>query len=225
MPDRGLLEASAVEDATFDDRAGLELPNATWLQVTFEVGRDAALALMPPDAGKPIPPYARLFIGGAPAGSLALLSVGSRYRMLPRNVLVSAVGEGVANLGSTFGAAEDGDITLSRDGAEVTATVSAGAELFATVRLPSIYAIEPTMLRWDAFIASGRVDGVVQIAEVTPAHQPGSAYLTKDAVIEMNPALPRGHTWRRLQSLNLISACYAEGTLSLSAPVLQQTWS
>ncbi len=223
MPDRGLLEAAAVGDAVFDADAELVLPDARWLQVTFEVARDAALSMMPPEAGKPVPPYGRLLIASSPTGGLALLSVGGRYRMLPRNVLVAAVQKGV-DVARTFGAAVAGTVALERDGASVRASVASEDGPLATVTLPSVYAIEPTMLRWDAFIAMGRMDGVAQIAEVTPAHELSTAFLSKDASVEMDRALPREHAWRRLQPLNVISACYAEGVLRLGGGVIQQTW-
>ncbi len=223
MPDRGLLEAAAVGDAVFDADAELVLPDARWLQVTFEVARDAALSMMPPEAGKPVPPYGRLVVAVSAAGSLALLSVGGRYRMLPRNVLVAAVQNG-ADVAGTFGAAAAGSVTLEKNGAAVSATVHSEDGLLAAVTLPSVYAIEPTMLRWDAFIAMGRMDGVAQIAEVTPAHELSTAFLSKDANLEMSRALPRDHAWRRLQPLNVISACYAEGALRMGGAVIQQTW-
>ncbi|WBL36157.1 hypothetical protein O0235_00610 [Tepidiforma flava] len=60
MPDRGTLAIDGLAPAEFD--AGpLEL-RGRWLQLTFEVDRDAALRWMPADVTRPIPCYARLLV-------------------------------------------------------------------------------------------------------------------------------------------------------------------
>jgi len=224
MPDRGLLEPAMVEGVELDTSAALTLRVARWLQVTFEVEREAALALMPADVGRPIPPYARLLVAGSPGGNLALLSVGGRYRMMPRNVLAGAVADGrFEAVRGLFGSGcTAGAVTLERDGAAVAAEVSGPEGPLVSVRLPDIYAIEPTMLRWDAFVVLGRHDGTPSIAEVTPAHELSAAFLSKGASVEADRALPRTHPWRRLACLNVISACYAEGTLKFGEPVIAQ---
>ena len=43
MPDRGLLEAGQVDDVAFGAPSGLTIANACWLQITFEVEKQAAL--------------------------------------------------------------------------------------------------------------------------------------------------------------------------------------
>lgn len=228
MPDRGLMGPSAVEDVAFTSDGPLVLESARWLQVTFEVDRQSALALLPSEVGRPIPPYGRLLVASSPAGDIALLSVGGRFRMMPRNVMVAAIAgaaiEGVVR--GTFGSGTvQGTVSLSRSGGEVTATVGGAESSLVSVKLPDIFAIEPTMLRWDALVAFARVDGAAVIAEVTPAPELSAAFLSKGATIEVERSLPPANPWRALRSLGIISACYAEGTLTFGAPQVQQTWS
>jgi hypothetical protein len=144
--------------------------------------------------------------------------------MMPRNVVAAVVADGNREtVGSMFGSGSvEGAVSIEREGPVVTAGVSGPDGPLAVVRLPDIYAIEPTMLRWDAFVALGRHDGTPSIAEVTPAHELAAAFLSKGATVEIERSLPRTHTWRRLASLNVISACYAEGTLRFGAPVVAQ---
>ena len=227
MPDRGLLLPASVGDATFDTEATLTLASARWLQVTFEVERSAALALMPEEVGRPIPPYGRVLVAESPSGNLAVLSVGGRYRMMPRNVVVAVVASagleraarGLFGQGVTLGSVE-----LNRSGADVIASVADAAGLLASAALPSVYAIEPTMLRWDALVAVARRDGVAVIAEVTPAPEITAAFLSKGAAVQTSPSLPAESVWRRLQSLGTVSACLAEGALVFGAPQVAQTW-
>ena len=223
MPDRGLLEAGQVDDVAFGAPSGLTIANACWLQITFEVEKQAALESMPGDVGRPIPPYGRLLIAQSTHLSLAVLSVGGRYKMMPRSIVVATVVEGADDAGLFGQGTAHGRVALERDGQDVTATLSGPEGPLARAALPSIYAIEPSMLRWDAFVALARADGEAVVAEITPAHTLETAFLSKGAALEVDPGLPRTHPWRRLRSLGIISACYAEGSLSFSEPVVQQT--
>lgn len=227
MPDRGAMEPGAVSDVAFTSSGTkLVMPDAAWLQVTFEVDREAALAHMPCEIGRPIPPYGRLLVATSSVGSLAILSVGGRYRMMPRNVVVQSVSQGFDRVAGAFGnGASVGTVALKRSGPEVSASVSADGEELAAVLLPDLYAIEPTMLRWDSFVAMARADGQAVIGEVTPEHEVAAAFLSKQATITPGAGLARQHPWYRLRSLVVISACYAEGTLVFEEPLIQQTWS
>ena len=227
MPDRGAMQPGAVAEVAFaQGGARLVIPDAAWLQVTFEVEREAALANMPGEVGRPIPPYGRLLVATSPTGSLALLSVGGRYRMMPRNVVVQSVYQGLESVTGVFGnGATLGTVVLKRSGQDISASVSAGGEELAELSLPNLYAIEPSMLRWDAFVALARADGQAVIAEVTPEHEVAAAFLSKQASVTPGPSLAREHPWRRLRSLVVISACYAEGSLIFGEPLVQQTWS
>jgi len=225
MPDRGLMEASQVHAVRLGSDGELRLERAAWLQVTFEVERAAALEHLPCEVGKPIPPYGRLLVATSDSANLAVLSVGGRFRMMPRNIVVNAVTDAPEQFAPTFGMGTmAGTISLRRGDAEVSASVSANGVELASVALPGIYAIEPSMLRWDALVAMGHVDGSAVLAEVTPEHVLTAAFLSKGATVVPSPGLPRDHAWRRLRSLGVISACYAEGTLVFGAPANAQIW-
>ena len=226
MPDRGLRKATDLDDTAFGTSESFVLESARWLQITFEIEKQASLAALPCEVGRPIPPYGRLLIAESGNRRLALLSVGGRYKMMPRNVVVATITDGFGGEpNSTFGSgAAPGSITLDRTGQAVRATVSGADGLLASVTLPAIYAIEPSMLRWDGIVAMAREDGAPVIAELAPTATMDAAFLSKGAELETPGALPRAHQWRQLRSIGTISACYAEGTLNFDAPAIQQPW-
>lgn len=231
MPDRGLLDATTIAATALQPTAAAPwvLGNARWAQITFEVNQQAALATIPGDAARPIPTYARLFVvdaGTSPVGplKLAALMVGSRYKMFPRNVLVDAIVDGpVAEVAATFGAPlRAGAVSIERDGARLVANVGDSDGPLATVTLPDMYAIDPGMLRWDAWLGFADQDGKTSLVEYGPQHRDAEAWLSKGATIEMSAGLPRTHRWRTFRNLLTISACYLEGELEIGAPVVQQ---
>lgn len=225
MPDRGLLTPTALQHARLTATEPLVLQDARLLQVTFEVEREAALSHLPPATGRPIPPYGRLLVATAGGVALAVLSVGGRYRMMPRNVTVAAVQSGGLDASGLFGSGSmRGSVAIDRAGAVVEASVSGPEGLLALVSLPATYAVEPAMLRWDTYLALGRDDGRAVLAEVTQAHGTTDAFLSKNATLTAGPGLPGTHPWAALRSIGVISACYAEGTLRFGAPETQEAW-
>lgn len=227
MPDTGTLDRTTTEllEVAVEPEP-LTFTEARWAQVTFEVAQQAAMSHMPAEVTRPIPCYARLFavegtVDGEPH-ALASLMVGGRHRMMPRNVLVQAISTAppVQRIIST--SLHPGTIEFARDGGAVGVAVSGEEGLLANVNLPSVYAIEPTMLRWDPWLGMGLRSSQPVLTEVTVTPEIGAAYLSKGATIEMGAGLERSHTWRRLRNLLTISACYAEGTLTLGAPQVVQ---
>lgn len=227
MPDRGTLAIDGLAPAEFD--AGpLEL-RGRWLQLTFEVDRDAALRWMPADVTRPIPCYARLLVaeGETAAGPLrfAALGVGGRFRMMPRNVLVAAVAEGAGRLPALAGPAEPGDIRIEREGDDVTVRIAGPAGPLAEARLPAPYAIDPAMLRWDGWVVYAPEGGRTVLAEAPVTVEAASARLSKGAAMTTPAGVDRGSPWRQLRTLLPISACIVEGTLrvgpaAVPAPML-----
>ena len=225
MPDRGLLTSAAVQDVRLTTTDPLVLQHARWLQVTFEVERQSALNHLPPDAGRPIPPYGRLLIATADGMGLAVLSVGGRYRMMPRNVVVAAVQSGGVDAAGLFGnGSTRGSVALDRADAMVEASVSGPEGPLAFVSLPATYAVEPAMLRWDTYLALGREGGKAALAEVAQGHEVASAFLSKNATVTPGAGLLETHPWVALRSIGVISACYAEGTLRFGAPETREAW-
>lgn len=227
MPDRGLRESGSVEMVELATAPQtLVWQDARWLQVTFEVDRQAALRHLPPDIARPIPCYARIVVADGMLGgtrvALAALLAGGRFRMMPRNVLAAAVTEGGADRvrGLLGSGVSEGTVRLERTGQHVVASV---APLVA-VTLPGLYAIEPAMLRWDPWLGAGGRDGATVIAETTVLPEIDAAYLSREAAIELAPELSRESAWRQFRNAATISACYAEGTLTLRGPEVQQAW-
>lgn len=222
MPDRGLRSFEGLALPGLNTSATAVLVHASWMQITFEVDRETALSYLPCAVSRPIPTYARFLFVTSTDMSLAIASVGGRYRMLPRNVVVSAVNP--ANLlAGTFGlGSEAGSARLTREGAHLDARASTEDTSFdATV--DDLYAIEPSMLRWDPYLVVGERDSGAELAEVTISAIPERAFLSKYVTMTPGQDAPKEHPWRRLRSLGLISACYVEGALTFSAPEPQES--
>jgi hypothetical protein len=231
VPDRGLLERTAIEASALAGAhpAPWTLPGARFAQLTYEVSQQAALGRMPADVNRPVPCYARLFVLDAPespAGPfrLAALLTGGRYRMLPKNVLTDGIVDGPAGaVQGAFGSPyRPGRVELTRDGARLVATVAdAGGEL-ARLTLPALYAVDPGMLRWDAWLGFSSEGETLQIVEYSAQPDAREAFLSKGATLETSPALQRNHLWRTYRNLNTVTACYVEGTVTLTSPEVQQ---
>lgn len=232
MPDRGLLDLNSVEPAELAPAPeAFVFERARWLQVTFEVARAAALRRLPPDVTRPIPCYGRLLVidgslGGRRAGLAALLA-GGRFRMMPRNVLVEVVVDGppgeIRRLLGT--GVSEGTVRLERSGQRAAAEISRRGALLATATLPGLYAIEPTMLRWDPWLGVGASAGATVISESVVSPEFEAAYLSKDAAFDPDRALSPESPWRQFRNLTTISASYGEGTFALRGPDVQQPWS
>ena len=231
MPDRGLLDLNSVGPTELAPTPeAFVFERARWLQVTFEVARAAALRRLPPDVTRPIPCYGRLVVVDGSLGTkrvgLAALLAGGRFRMMPRNVLVEAVVDGDASAmrGLLGAGVSEGRVRLERSGQRAAAEVGRGGAGLATATLPGLYAIEPTMLRWDAWLGVGERGGATVISESVVTPEFDTAYLSKDATFDPVRALSPESPWRQFRNLTTISACYAEGTFVLRGPDVQQPW-
>ncbi len=230
MPDRGLLTNPAVPvPAIRTEGMPWRLEDCRVAQLTYEVDQQAALSYMPGDVNRPVPCYARLFVleaGSSPIGAfrMASLMLGGRYRMMPKNLVVELVVDGPADVvGSALGAGVvAGKVELDRGSEGVEARIDVEGEQVAAVTLPGPRAIDPTMLRWDAWLNFAAQGEGVQIVEFGPRPEPVAAFLSKGATLETPTGLDRGNVWRRLRNLNTVSACYVEGALELTAPEVQQ---
>ena len=231
MPDRGLLERSRLHSgliAMHEDSQQWALGGVRLAQVTFEVNREAALAYMPEDVSRPVPCYARLLVIEAetsPVGPfrLAALFVGGRFQLLPRNALVDGVVDGpAADVSSAFGGQfRPGRVGLRRNDGHVSGEVGDEASTLATIDLPSLAAVDPSMLRWDPWLVQGRLDATPALFEVVLRPRATEAFLSKGARVVTPADLQRAHTWRQLRNINPISACYLEGAADLVLPRAQ----
>jgi hypothetical protein len=231
MPDRGLLERAQIAAGALSGggRAPWTLAGARWAQLTYEVAQRAALRYLPCDVNRPVPCYARLFVLEAPAspvGSfrLALLSVGGRYRMLPKNVVADGIVDGpLEALSKAFGGPlRAGLVSLERSRGRVEARIADAQGELATLHFPALYAVDPAMLRWDPWLAFADDGERLELIEYAAKAGPAEAFLTKGAELETPANLAREHTWRALRNINTVSAAYVEGELTLTAPEVQQ---
>ena len=228
MPDRGLLVAADARVGPIGvnaEGASWQLAGVTLVQVTFEVSREAALDHLPEEVGRPVPCYARLIAFQSSAGPLgplrvAALLVGGRHQLLPRNMLVDGLVDGpvesVTNtLGSQF---RPGFISIESGDSQLTVTLTDGDGPIATAHLPALKAIDPTMLRWDPWLALAELDGVTRLVELSLRPRATEAFLSKGATITPGAYLPRSHPWHQLRNLNTVSACLVEGDLEVVLP-------
>lgn len=220
MPEFGTLavDRPAAGVAGGNCPAPWRLEAVTLVQVTFEVPKAAALALLPPSASRPIPPYARLIALNAadsPAGPLRLaaLCVAGRHLLAPRNVVAEMIVDGpLEELRGAFGGpAEAGSVVVEQSGAKAIVSVESGGERLAEAELPELHAVDPAMLRWDGWLSFGP-DGLLTFPVEAGTT---AAYLTKKAGVRMGSGLSRSHLWRRLAPTQLISACAVSGSVTL----------
>lgn len=217
MPDRG--QRTLAEYVTAGAPGGsCRIERARLLQVTFEVDRDAALALLPDDVTRPIPCYARLLVvedEERAAASFAVLALGGRFRMLPRNVFVAGVaaepGDAAQGLPGQWLA---GSAAIRRGGHEVTAEVEVDGRTVASVRLPAPFAIDPGMLRWDSWVVGVTEQGAPALAESPFEVRAEQAWLSRGFSVEAGQGLDRASPFRRLRPLLPVSACLVEGAVT-----------
>ena len=212
------------------------MPNAEFVQLTFEVDLDAALELLPEQLSRPVPPYARIVVARYPETPLgpyaeAFLLLASRFRMEPKSYVIAAVvtsdaarraQAGIWGLPSVLGSVE---LQRERDphtGAErITGAIAVDGPL-ATVTLPGAYAVEPAMVRVDPFVTV-RVPGggEAEVIQFTAAPTVHEARLAKGAAVSYQTDA-WSNPWYRLRSLNMISATFAVADLGFTEPVVQQ---
>lgn len=228
MPDRGLLVAADARVGPVEvnaEEASWALAGVTLVQVTFEVSREAALACLPEDVSRPVPCYARLLVFESSRGPfgpmrVAALLVGGRHQLLPRNVLVDGLVDGPAEavttaLGSHF---RPGVISIDSGDSQLAFSLDDGDGPLASAHLPALKAIDPSMLRWDPWLALAELDGVTRLVEFSLRPLATEAFLSKGATITPGPDVPPVHLWRQLRNLNTVSACLVEGDLEIVLP-------
>lgn len=238
MPQSGLKTPEQIGEAPVTDLESFPplpwaLPRAEVVQVTFEVDLDAALALLPEQLTRPVPPYARIIVSryaASPVGpySEALLLLAARFAMLPRNYVVAAV----VSTDAARDAYRDiwslpvstGSIDLQRTpGASGSETIRAAVVSrlpLATIELPDAYAVEPGMIRYDPLVSVRVRQGEAEVIQFSGAPAVQEARLAKGATVNLH-ADDWSDPWFRLRSLNMISASFAVADLEMTEPVVQ----
>lgn len=206
------------------------LPAAEVVQVTFEVELEAALELLPTALSRPVPPYARLIVARYPESPVgpfaeALLLLACRYRMEPKQYVVACVvtSEAAREAEAALWGIEarTGAVELRRTrtatGSEEISAAIATSEPLASLHLPSAYAIEPAMIRYDPFVSVRRTDDdqveVVQFSGAPAVHE---ARLSKGAGVTCQTDA-WADPWFRLRSVNMISATFAVADIERTA--------
>ncbi len=205
------------------------LGGARWAQVTFEVAQAEGLAFLPEDLTRPVPAYARIVVIDAPDSPtgpfrLAALLVGGRYRLMPRNMLVEAVVDGpLPKVASAFGAPiVKGSVEVQFRREFMHAQVSAGGQRLAAIDLRELRAVDSALLRWDPWLGFAGPGDNIDLVEYRLEPRIEQALLSKQATLEAPRAADPGSPWRRLRSVNPISSCVCEGTLTLTVPDVLQ---
>ncbi|MCZ2109352.1 MAG: hypothetical protein LC118_07280 [Dehalococcoidia bacterium] len=231
MPDRGRLDPSGITAGPLlrgEQAAPWVLRGARWAQVTFEADQAEVLAVLPEDLNRPVPAYARVVVLDAPtspAGPLkmAALLAGGRYRLLPRNVLAEAVVDGpVREVAGAFGAPFVPGSVEAHFGAEGHAASIAVGEVKLAINLAGLRAVEPALLRWDPWLGFAGPGDNRDLIEYQFEPTISQAWLSGLTKLDMTDGSETGSPWARLQSVNQISSCICEGTLTLTVPEVLQ---
>jgi len=239
MPQFGLKTLNQIAEAATVDTGRLPprpwaLPGAEVTQVTFEVDLDAALALLPEQLSRPVPPYARVIVSRYPASPIgayseALLLLAARHAMQPKNYVVAAVVTseaardayaGVWDLPVSTGSVEIRRERTAAGAEEINATIATDTPL-TTLHLPGAYAVEPGMIRYDPLLSVRGREGEAEVIQFSGAPVVHDAKLAKGATITCTTDA-WADPWFRLRSLNTISATLAIVDTELTEPVVQQ---
>ena len=198
---------------------GQSWTEARWVQLTFEVPREAALSWLPADVTRPVPCYARVFVlkaTGAPAdgSGMAALLVGARVHSRAVNALAATVGtyasRGDANPNSV--------ISIAVDGNSAAATVVVGTSPFLHLRLGSVAPVDPRLLHWDPWLVSaGNGTNDARLTEVRVDADVRAAWRSKTASLEFGSDVSPASPWRELRNVNAVSACYCEGAFRIAS--------
>ena len=200
------------------------LPGARTLKVVFETDTEAALDWLPPSLGRTSPAYAIVTASHYPESpigpfSLATQYVGCRARMFIRAFALHAVTDSaraVAALRELWGfPATLGAVRLRAGPRSARASISAGGQLLADVRLSAGEPCDPSLVRFDPVlnvrligsIQPGKRHALLEVVQLDPDYTIASALRGRPRL--SYPAGAEGNPWRMLRPLSMISAAYA----------------
>ena len=201
----------------------------TMINVYFEVRKEVLLDWLPPEYGRTVPAYCRLFIvdnSQSPVGPFrdATLGLGCRLSMMPavftaasitnsRKVLAAGVFErGYPN---AFG-----KIALEADRNRAHAIISDEKGALLEVTLPLLQTIEPSRLAYDHVdaIKTTRAESGLQteLLITAPDFKVEHAAICKNARIDYPEERPES-AWQILNNRNLVSAQVVRGARTFAA--------
>lgn len=203
--------------------------DATMINVYFEVRKEILLDWLPPEYGRTVPAYCRLFIvvnPTNPAGAFrdATLALGCRLSMMPAVFVAAsitnsrtALAAGIFERGypNAFG-----KIEFEADRNRAHAIISDEKGPLLEVTLPLLQTIEPSRLAFDhvdAIKTSRGENGVkIELLVTTPDFKIDHAAICKNARIDYPEERPES-VWQILNSRNLVSAQVVRGTRTFAA--------
>jgi len=194
---------------------------ASFINVFFEVRKEALLDRLPPEYNRSSPAYCRLCVidnPDSPIGKFrdAFLALGCRLNMMPASFVAASIADnararaaGIAERGypSALGAIE-----FEHDARHARALVSDDRGPLIEVMLPVLQAIEPGRLAYD-HVDSIRTadDGKTGLLVTAPDFTIERAAICKNARIEYPRERP-DTVWQALDCRNVVSAQVVTGT-------------
>lgn len=203
--------------------------DATMINIYFEVRKEILLDWLPPEYGRTVPAYCRLFIIDNPQSPIgpfrdATLALGCRLNMMPAAFAAasitnshSALAAGIFERGypSAFGRIE-----FVAERTRAHAIVSDEKGPLIEVTLPLLQTIEPSRLAYDhvdAIKTSREGDSIkTTLMVTTPAFKIERAAICKNARIDYPQERPET-AWQILHNRNLVSAQVVRGTRTFAA--------
>jgi hypothetical protein len=203
--------------------------DAAMINVYFEVRKEILLDYLPPEYGRTVPAYCRLFIVDnlqSPIGPFrdAALALGCRLSMMPAGFVAasitnshSALAAGIFERGypNAFG-----KIEFEADRNRAHAIVSDEKGPLLRVTLPLLQTIEPSRLAYDHVdaIKTSRGNGGIktELMVTAPDFKIEHAAICKNARLEYPSERPES-AWQILNNRNLVSAQVVRGTRIFAA--------
>jgi hypothetical protein len=202
---------------------------ATMLNVYFEVRKEILLDWLPPEYGRTVPAYCRLFVVDnpqSPAGPFrdATLGLGCRMSMMPAIFTAASI----TNSRTAFAAGifergypnALGKIEFEADRTRAHAIISDEKGPLLEVTLPLLQTIEPSRLAYDHVdaIKTSRGDNGMktELMVTAPDFKIDHAAICKNARIEYPTERPES-AWQILNNRNLVSAQIVRGTRTFAA--------
>lgn len=224
-----------ISSATLERPESAEAPRGPWSisgalvqQVTFEASVEATLDALPDLLARPAPPYTRIRViahSDSPVGPYneALLLVSCRYLMLPRHFvaasIVSTSEAQAANATNRGYTSVLGQVSLEEDGTGFVGHLSDDSGLSISINSKHATETGPAMIRYDPDVVVLPEDGEPTVFTVS-ADPSGveSAWIAVDTTVAYEGGA-RDSVWRRLRSLNPITATIARQDMDYPDPV------
>ncbi|HVN29228.1 MAG TPA: acetoacetate decarboxylase family protein, partial [Candidatus Binataceae bacterium] len=203
--------------------------DAVMINVYFEVRKETLLDFLPPEYGRTVPAYCRLFVIDNPHSPIgpfrdAVLALGCRLNMMPAGFAAASLtnshtvlAAGVFERGypNTFGRIE-----FEADRNRAHAVISDEKGTLLRVTLPLLQTIEPSRLAYDHVdaIKTSRADGSIktELLVTAPDLKIDHAAICKNARIEYPSERPES-AWQILNNRNIVSAQLVRGTRTFAA--------